>query len=263
MEYNKSQLAIAIIIGCLILVILAVFLLLFLLFFMNKKKKLFREQLVLQQQFQTELIQTRIEVQEQTSRNLASELHDNIGQLLSLTNVTLASINFDNIDKTKQKIADTRELVGRSIKELRQLSKLVHGEQLIKEGLVQAIRQEVAWIQRSGLYTVSFAQDLEASEYSQPDKDLFLYRLLQESLNNILKHARASQIDILLSKTGGQLQLSITDNGLGFDAASKLNSAEGLGLQSMQKRIALLNGEMQVDSAEGRGTTIVFTIPYS
>jgi two-component system NarL family sensor kinase len=262
MEYTESQLAVAIIIGCLVLIILAVFLLLFLLFFMNKKRKLFREQLLLQQQFQTELVQTRIEVQEQTSRNLASELHDNIGQLLSLTNVTLASINPDDIEKTRQKVNDTKELVSRSIKELRQLSKLVHGEQLIKSGLAEAIKQELAWVERSGVYSVNFVQKRDNGEQSQPDKDLFLYRLLQESLNNIIKHANATRIDLSLSEIQGVLQLVIADNGSGFDVETKMNSSEGLGLQNMQKRISLLGGEMQVESTAAKGTTITFTIPY-
>lgn len=262
MEKNHSEIAIAIIIGCLVLIILAVFLLIFLLFFLNKKKKLFKEKLLMQQQFQAELLQTQFEVQEQTRKTLAADLHDNIGQVLSLTNVTLASINSDDKEKTKQKIADAQDLVTRSVRELRQLAKIIHGEQLIKQGLVQTIEQEITWLQRNGHYKVEFIHEMPDAETSNIDKDLFIYRLLQESLNNIIKHSGATLITIRLSYADASLQLMVSDNGIGFNADEKMKQQGGLGLSNMQKRVALLHGSMHVDSSENKGSSISFIIPY-
>jgi signal transduction histidine kinase len=216
----------------------------------------------LQQQFEQELIQTQIEVQETTRKHLASELHDNIGQLLSLTNVTLASINITDTEKAEQKITDTQNLVTKSIQELRQLSKIIHGEQIIRQGLIQTIEQEIAWLQRNGVYTITFNNTISHIETSNADKDLFLYRLLQESLNNIIKHSGADTINISLLYNNQSLQLVIEDNGNGFNVAEKIKEQSGMGLVNMQKRINLLKGNMQINSAENKGTTISFNIPY-
>ena len=221
-----------------------------------------KNKLLLQQKFESELIQTQFEVQEQTRKNLASELHDNIGQLLSLTNVTLASINFQYPEKAEQKITDTQHLVTRSIKELRQLSKLIHGEHFIQQGLTTSIEQEINWLQRNGLYTVHSHLDLSTAPASNADKDLFVFRLLQESFNNILKHACADTIHVALHYDQGFLHLEISDNGIGFDAAAVNTTKQGLGLPNMQKRIQLLQGSMLVNATPQKGTHIIFQIPY-
>jgi signal transduction histidine kinase len=245
----------------LLLLLLSVVYIAFFFLARNKQNKLIGEKQAMEQQFQTELMKTAFEVQEQTRKNLAADLHDNIGQVLSLTNVTLASINIEDREKTMLKITETQNLVTRSIKELRQLSKIIHGEQLIKQGLLQAIAQEITWMERNGHYSVTFVHDMSL-EISNPDKDLFLYRLLQESLNNIIKHSGADRINISLLHLDSALQLVVSDNGAGFDTQVKINAGGGLGLQNMQKRILLLNGEMQIVSAEGSGSSLTFTIPY-
>ncbi|HEY3388049.1 MAG TPA: sensor histidine kinase [Prolixibacteraceae bacterium] len=228
-----------------------------------KRQKKHREEILLEK-FRTEqlILQTQIEVQEQTRKNLAADLHDNIGQLLSLTNVTLASINTNDKEKAEQKIADTRELVTRSIRELRQLSKIIHGEQLIQQGLLKTIEQEITWLERNGHYSVEFVHHLPDIAVNTADKDLFAYRLLQESINNIIKHSGANRIRIELVYKEPLLHLTVTDNGIGFNADEKPAQQGGLGLLNMQKRVGLLNGSMQVHSEENKGTTITFSIPY-
>ena len=232
------------------------------LIYKKRQTQLIIEQEMIKASFEAELLRTVIEVQEQTRKNLASELHDNIGQLLSLTNVTLASINFQYPEKAEQKITDTQHLVTRSIKELRQLSKLIHGEHFIQQGLTTSIEQEINWLQRNGLYTVHSHLDLSTAPASNSDKDLFVFRLLQESFNNILKHACADTIHVALHYDQGFLHLEISDNGIGFDAAAVNTAKQGLGLPNMQKRIQLLQGSMLVNATPQKGTHIIFQIPY-
>lgn len=242
--------------------IAAVFILFNITAFIERRKRHKEEKQKMQDDFTRELVQTQFEVQEQTRRNLAADLHDNIGQLLSLTSVTLASINIEDKQKTLQKISDTQELVTRSIRELRQLSKIIHGEQLIQQGLLKTIEQEITWLERNGHYTVQFTCDLPDLTDNTADKDLFIYRLLQECLNNIIKHSGASQIGISLRYQAPDLQLIITDNGVGFDPEEKLKQKGGLGLLNMQKRVGLLQGTIEVSAAKNRGTSLTFTIPY-
>ena len=182
-----------------IFLVVAVFLFTYVISYSKRKARHKLEKLVLKKQFHDELLKTEFEVQEQTRKNLAADLHDNIGQLLSLTNVTLASININDIEKAEQKIADTQELVTRSIRELRQLSKIIHGEQLIQQGLQKTIEQEIVWLERNGHYSVSFIYELPDFESNTSDKDLFTYRLLQECINNVIKHSGANKIKIELT----------------------------------------------------------------
>lgn len=211
---------------------------------------------------QQELLKTEIEVQEQTRSNLASDLHDNIGQLLSLTNVILASINIKDTEKSEQKVVHAKELVTKSIQELRLLSKLIQGEQLIQQGLVAAIKQEVSWLMRCGFRNVEFEEKGYTLETADSEKDLFIYRLLQETLNNIIKHAEADSIFIRLGFEKQDIIMTITDNGKGFDIPAPDQEKKGMGLANMRKRLMLLNGNMQIESSKNNGTIISFNIPY-
>jgi signal transduction histidine kinase len=259
---QEKEVLIAIVLSLCIFIISTVVIVLFLYRYQKRKHQHKEELLLNEKKFEAELLKTEIEVQEQTRKNLASDLHDNIGQLLSLTNVILASINLNDKEKANQKIADTQELITKSIKELRHLSKIIHGEQLLQLGLVPAIEQEVSWLQRNGFYKVQFERELDKAPTVNTKKDLFLYRLLQESLNNILKHAAADTIIIELKYYNGMMQLSIADNGIGYNVESKTTEKQGLGLLNMRKRVHLLKGKMQIVSAENRGTKTIFIIPY-
>jgi len=239
---------------------------LFLVFYVGlhtKRKKNYQEEkLEMRNRFERELIKTQLEVQEQTQRNLSSDLHDNIGQLLSLTNVTLASVNLKDIEKSDKKIQAAQGLVEKSIKEIRQLSKLMQGEKLLQQGLEEAVKQEVQWFQRNEYYKIYFESEIDRLPENNAAKDLFVYRLLQECLNNIIKHAEATMIYIKLSYERKKLLLEIRDNGKGFNKEETLLQNKGIGIQNMKRRVTLLNGDMQMDSHANNGTAITFTIPY-
>jgi signal transduction histidine kinase len=262
MQIQKENiiLIIAIITG--IFLLAALFMIFYITIFIERKKRHKEEKDIMKKGFENELLKTETEVQEQTRKNLAEDLHDNIGQLLSLTSMMLGSLNIKEDKKSAQKISDAHNLVLRSIRELRQLSKLIQGEQLIKQGLTEAIQQEISWLKRNGHYRIDFKTQPLSITISDPEKDLLIYRLFQESLNNIIKHAEADKITIELIYLNGEVSLTIRDNGIGFDTPKKLDNLQGLGLQNMQRRVSLLKGNMIIQSQKGNGTLIYFTIPY-
>lgn len=212
--------------------------------------------------FQSILLQSQHEVQEQTMQTIGADLHDNIGQLLSLTSLTLNSVTLDNQSKARQKIDAAIDLTVRSIKEMRLLGKLLQGDQLMVLGLPQAIRYEINWLEKSGKYQVGYTDDGEMPTANNADKDLIVFRILQEVLNNIIKHALATKINIKLQYTAGQLQLQITDNGIGFDTCNLPAGQMGMGLQNIRKRAGIIGGEVAIKSAPGTGTAITIFIPY-
>ncbi|MNK23932.1 Oxygen sensor histidine kinase NreB [compost metagenome] len=239
-----------------------IFLLLYIRSYNKHKKNHFLEKQNMQQKFEAEMLQARVEVQDQTMQSIATELHDNVGQLLSLTTLTLNSVNLSDEAKAKKKIENSLELVNKSIKELRELAKLLHGEQLVENGIGHAIDQEISWLSKSGAYTIKVNNTLSDSGYSSPDKDLIILRLLQEIINNIIKHAQATQIQIDAHLKAGTLSLIVQENGVGFNPHEIKARKSGMGLNSIYKRIEMINGKLTLNSAPGEGTSTSIEIPY-
>lgn len=243
----------------LIFLIAPAFLLLYIFIYNRRKKRHIEEKEQMKLDFEAEIVKTQLEIQEQTIQTIGADLHDNIGQLLSLTSLTLGSIELDDPVKIQEKIDAAIDLTGRSIKEMRLLGKLLQGEQLISMGLADAIRHEIKWVERSGQYIVSCIIDDEMPAENNADKDLIIFRILQETLNNIIKHAQAKHINIKLSYTGRQLILYINDDGDGFNM---VDQSTGMGLYNIQKRTQIVGGQVVIESAPGEGTRITIFIPY-
>jgi len=216
----------------------------------------------MEQNFNNEIIKTQHEIREQTMQTIGADLHDNIGQLLSLTSFTLKSIAWAEPDAVLKKVNDAIELTSRSIKEMRLLGKLLQGEQLISLGLNEAIKQEIVWLEKSGQHQVVYECAGFDAASCNPEKDLIVFRILQETMNNAIKHAQASIITITLTYIDKRLQLLIHDNGVGFDMAIPATGQLGMGLQNMQKRASLIGGQTTIRSAPGNGTLIDVFIPY-
>ncbi|MEJ5993521.1 ATP-binding protein [Pedobacter sp. Du54] len=212
--------------------------------------------------FEAEILKTQIEVQEQTMQTIATDLHDNIGQLLSLTTLTLSSIKLNEAEKSEKKINNSLSLLHQSIKELRDLARLLQGEQLVGIGLGEAIKQELDRLRSVSGYKLIVKNQLLTSEVSSPTKDLIILRLLQEIINNIIKHARATQVNISTSLMKEILYLHIAENGVGFNYEEIKHQKRGIGLYSIHKRIEMIDGKIEIDSKPTQGTLITIEIPY-
>ena len=212
--------------------------------------------------FQNILLQAQLEVQEQTMQTIGADLHDNIGQLLSLTSLTLNSVELEESHKAYPKIDAAIGLTAKSIQEMRLLGKLLQGDQLVRLGLSEAIRYQIDWLERSGRYEISYDEESEIPSEKNSNIDLILFRILQEILNNVIKHARATCIGVKLAYCEGKLQLQIIDNGVGFDAGNLPAGNAGMGLHNIQKRAAIVGGEISIDSKPGVGTRIALVVPY-
>jgi signal transduction histidine kinase len=253
----------AIIVTTLIFLIAPAFLVLYIFIYNGRKKRHIEEKELMKLTFEAELIKTQMEIREQTMQTIGADLHDNIGQLLSLTSLTLNSIEADDtLPKTQQKIDAALDLTLKSIKEMRLLGKLLHGEQLIGLGLAEAIQHEINWIEKSGRYEVKYDIAGEQTFDNNPDKDLILFRITQEILNNIIKHSQAKEINIKLGYIDTGTRLQIIDNGTGFNLHELPDAQKGMGLNNIQKRAEIVGGEVFIQSQPGEGTCIDIFIPY-
>lgn len=244
-----------------IFLIAPLFLIVYVLSYNRKKKKHREETIMMQRSFENELLRTQMEVQEQTLKTVAYDLHDNIGQLLSLTTITLSSINLDDQNNTAEKIALVEDLTMRSIKEVKALSRLLHGEEIVSRGLRAAIEFELEWLKRSDKFEVNF-QHNGIPFNGDSAQETILFRLFQEIINNIIQHAKATKIGINLEGAVESYKLTITDNGIGFDVDEKLNRKTGMGLHNIIKRSNMIHGNASITSSPLKGTTITINVPY-
>lgn len=231
-------------------------------YYYERKRKLIEEKEQMSILFETELLKTQREVQEQTLQTIGSDLHDNIGQLLSLISLTLNSIELQHIDKAAEKIETAIGLTSKSIQEMRHLGKVLQGDQLIRSGISEAIGYEVDWLEKTGRFEISFQITGINGDNMNYEKDLFTFRIFQEALNNIIKHADATKIDIALQFLPNTIQLKINDNGKGFNALDEGEINRGIGLQNMKKRVDIIGGKLSIDSSLSNGTIITATLPY-
>ncbi|WP_158826676.1 sensor histidine kinase [Mucilaginibacter lacusdianchii] len=196
-----------------------------------------------------------IEYERQT---ISRELHDNIGQLLSLVKLTLGTTAGQPEQHKQKKIDESRELVGQAITDLRNISKNLSFHNISHVGLTQAIKKEAERIDRSGLLKMTV--NVIGNPYSLGEQnELVLFRIFQEALNNTLKHADAEHLDVKLEFATEKLNLMIADDGKGFAKHEKLNDG-GSGLKNMENRASLIGADIDINSAPGKGTQISLTL---
>lgn len=235
------------------------------LFLYQKKNILYYKQLEdVKNNYDKNLLQAQLEIQEQTFQEIAREIHDNIGLSLTLAKLQLNTIDYVNAHKTAENVHSSIALIGEAIHDLSDISKSFNSEAIKDQGLYSILKVEIEKIHRSGRHKVIFTEEGNIV-FMDAQKELVLYRIAQEALNNILKHAAASRIWIELAYEPAFLKLSIKDDGVGFDKiltekfrSGKINS----GLTNMRTRTSMLNGTCNITSSKGNGTTICITAPY-
>jgi signal transduction histidine kinase len=189
-------------------------------------------------------------------------LHDSLGQnLLLIKNRAQTALRQPNQPMaTGGHIENISQLASTCIAETRRISHDLHPPLLDHLGLTRALQ---AMIDKTGQASeIIFSQKLETvDEFFPAGAAMNLYRIVQESLNNILKHSGARHADIRLERDLHEVQLQIQDDGAGFPADQPPTSRPGLGLKNMAERVQLLGGQMTVDSQPGQGTRIKLTVP--
>jgi signal transduction histidine kinase len=201
-------------------------------------------------------------VQESNNRLLARELHDEIAQKLAALalNVTaLADHPPDSVEMLRTELHQLRDAIGKTAGDIHQVSRQLHPSILDDLGLPAALRAEgAAFSQRS--QTECEISDENVPSRIPEDVALCLYRIAQEALRNVGKHAGAEKVFVRLTGRGKTIELSIVDQGDGFDL-EKVKTSRGLGLISMEVRARMIGGEFSITSKEGEGTSVLVRVP--
>lgn len=221
-----------------------------------KQKTLLNATLLKEQSIRNKAI---IEAEEKERIRIARELHDGIGQQLSAAKMNLSAFEQNVNEKDKENYQLLLQLVDDAVKEVRSVSHNMMPNALIRSGLASAVRDFVHKISASDALKIDL-QIVGLNDRLENTTEAVLYRVLQECVSNIVKHAQASYISIQLIQHENHLNMLIEDNGKGFDTQN-LSQVEGIGLKNMQSRVQFLNGTILFDSMPGKGTTVSIDIP--
>ena len=260
---EKHEVFISVIAGVALMLFLVIVFIMSVIRYNRKMYAHMKEKLSMQSQFQQTLLQTQLEIQEQTFKNISLEIHDNIGQVLSLVKLNINTMDADKPEPLQEKIDNSRTLITKAIQDLRDLSKSLNTDYVIELGLMRSIEYELEMIQKTGSYDIQFDTNGKAYRLER-QQELIIFRIVQEVLHNIIKHAKATKIDVTASFDPGTFILVIADNGQGFDA-SKIESDNyegfGLGLRNMNNRAKMINASFKLTSTLQVGTAVTITLP--
>lgn len=219
----------------------------FVLFFLYKNQRDLKQKKDLNEKYTQDLLIA----QEDERKRVSKDLHDGIGQSLLLIKNKVV-LNKDDTAKN---------LVDNAIEEVRSISRALHPFQLQELGITKAIQNVIYQIDESTeLFITSEIENIDNLLNKQ--QEINLYRIVQESLNNILKHSEATGVQFLLEKLPKKIRLTIKDNGKGFNLSEKQNDLKSLGLKTLKERVRLINGSLKIETQPGKGTSLEFIIPY-
>lgn len=256
MPEQQEDILITIVVASIFFILIGSFLLLIVFVFLRRQRKNKEEKEGMKNSFERTLLKTQLEIQEQAFAYISQEIHDNIGQILSLVRLNLNT--FGSI-VTEEKINQTDELLGKAIQDLRDLSHNLQNNRIHDIGIIESIRQLLLSLEKTGRYKTYFHTS-DNFHILDPNTDIILYRMIQEIINNIIKHAAATIIKVEINSAPEINTILISDNGIGFNTALLKQDRPGIGLHNITNRAKMINGTIDVKSEPGNGTTITLYI---
>ena len=209
---------------------------------------------------QRELLRASLESQEREQQRMAHELHDGAGAMLSTTKLYLQQLRmFPGSEKTDEWLQKAEGLLNETVDSIVAIAQNLQPAELESLGLTGALRELTDRLGASGRYQMQV--DLQGVTGLAPERALLLYRMVQELLNNTLKHAQAQTLTVRLSSDMNRLKLVVADDGQGFDPGKPAEGRRGMGLKTLESRADLLGGQLVRKTAPGQGTQTTITIP--
>jgi signal transduction histidine kinase len=245
--HDLTKIAIA---GALLSTLMAAFIVYFVFAYRRRQRSHEREKEQMQLLFERDAIRAQLEISEEILKKVSAEIHDNIGQRLTLARLQLMSVS-----DSSGHIGRSGELIGQAIHDLRNLTRSLNSTFILEHGLIASIRRECEIISESGVMKASFTHRGEHPEIG-PQREIILFRCVQEALNNAVKHSGGNMITVLVDVSSIELRITVRDNGSGL----RKEVLAGVGISSLKDRMQILNGQMTMRSAPDGGLEVVFTL---
>lgn len=267
--------------GSIILLQFTLFIVILVIAYLKRGKRHLKEKALMEAEFEKQLLKSRLETQEETLHKLSAEIHDNVGQLLNSTKlligitqrtlmhvpVPITDLNTalaeaiqqqGSVPDSQNTLAMADETLAKAILELRTLSRSINREWLEQFNFIQNLESEIKRIHTARTIQIQFSRPDHLSLVA--DEQIILFRIVQEVLQNAIKHSGASNIDMRIKEENGVLNVTISDDGNGFDENVITKS---MGMLNINHRSKLLGGSAQWHSEVGSGTRVSIQIPIN
>ena len=225
-------------------------------YFIRKKTQLLLKQRANENLFRNELASTQIEVKENTLNYVGQELHDDIGQKLSVVKLMINQMKKNRGNVDEKTLDELDEIIGDSIREIRGISRSFITEQVKYFGFIDSLENDIGRINRLDQIEIDFSYNDRDIDIN-PQHSLILYRMTQELINNALKHSNARVLIVKVLDSSDRLQIIVSDNGKGFNPSEEL---KGTGLKNICNRSQIIGAQVDFEAAVNKGTTA--TINY-
>ncbi|CAM1339209.1 sensor histidine kinase [Tenacibaculum aestuarii] len=257
---SESEIMLTILVSTVLLLFFCGVVIYFLFKYQRKRYSHQQEVFELKESFNKILLNSKIQIQEQTLDHISKELHSNIGQLASLININLSEL----LHKTEEKeiVIETKALAKSLLSELKSISTALNTDYIMKVGFEKALKNELNRVSKTIKYPVNF--NVKGNAFSLgPEKEIILFRLCQEVINNVIRYAQASEMNVNLDYDNDSIKLAIEDNGIGFDIDSVKKNREknsSTGLLNIEKRAKVINANVNIVSKINYGTKVSLLI---
>lgn len=265
MQSSESDILQLIVIVTIIILLLVSFIVIFLFVYQRRVYRHKRQVQKMREDFNNEMLQSKIELQEQVLNSVAAEIHDNLGQMLSVVKLNLVKLGrlVGNAEQETEIIDELKTQVSGVINDMRSITKTLSQDFISNFGLEESIKIELERVNKTGF--ISTHLETNGVTYKFDGRvQIVLFRITQELINNAIKHAEAKNLTIHLNYTPTELLLTVADDGKGFamDEVEKRGAMlSGNGLRNMKNRVKIIGGVLTLNSKENMGTEIKITVP--
>ncbi len=261
---EQTHIVLGMAMGLIAMLLMAGFIVVFIVMYQRRQITQEKHMNEVQRDYQKSLLETALDSEETERRRMAGELHDDIGVMLSLTKMSVNQLRQKSEhfgEEEKLLIDRVKDLLEETMMNVRRISKALVPTTLEQFGLEAAIEDLVGKLSPAGTPEVLFMEAKEVIPRQAPKTELALFRIAQELLNNAIKHAGATVVRIELFSSSGFVQLTVEDNGAGFDAVSVRESKKaGLGLRNIESRLSIINGTATYSNL-APGTRVNIKVP--
>lgn len=205
-------------------------------------------------------IDAMIEGQEKERQRIANDLHDDLGGLMATVKLHFDSLHAKVKDDTDELYTKTNKLIDEAYQKIRAIAHAKNSGVIAKQGLLKAVEQMAEKVSLANNITIE-VKDFGLDNRMENSLELTLFRIIQELIANIIKHAKASRVNIHLTNHGDTLNILVEDNGIGFKDTKSIAQSDGMGLKSIDKRVAHLEGTLHIESEPNKGATVIIDIP--
>lgn len=244
-----------VVLGSVFVLLITLFVVFLLMAYRKREFRHLKEKKRLQEDFNNQLLQSQIEVQEQTFQHIGKELHDNVGQLLSSSRM-LMGLAERSLDSPPDTLITANKTLGQAIQEVRSLSKSLDKDWLEQFNFAENLKAEVDRINAGNNIRADLI--IKSDILFSTARQIILFRIVQEAIQNAIKHADATHLNIFIAAENKVLSITIADDGKGFDVEQ---SSKGMGLNNMKHRTGLIKGTIKYYSHPGKGSTVSILVP--